>query len=192
MERSYPGFAARLQSAPQEAIQVVQGKKKKWDLPFLYWTAASLGLGIAVSGNDPAMLARLPEVDALVARALVLDEDWDDGAFHSFQVTYLGSKPGSTDYEAVTRHYNRALELSAGKSAALFVDYAEAVAVPRQDRSLFQELLQRALAVDPDANKERRLQNVLAQRRARRLRDRIDELFLNLEEPAAAPPGLQP
>ena len=40
----------------------------------LYWTAASLGLAIAVSPDDAALLARLPEVRALLDRALELDE----------------------------------------------------------------------------------------------------------------------
>ena len=42
--------------------------------------------------------------------------------------------------------------------------------------------LQRALAVDPDLNKDVRLANLVAQRRARWLLGRVDDLIL--EEPA--------
>ena len=54
---------------------------------------------------------------------------------------------------------------------------AEAVAVPNQDREAFEALMDKALAVDTEADPRNRLMNVLAQRRARWLREREDELF---------------
>ena len=47
-----------------------------------------------------------------------------------------------------------------------------------QRRAEFQSLLQKALAVDPDVRPEMRLVNLVAQRRARWLLSRTDELFL--------------
>ena len=55
--------------------------------------------------------------------------------------------------------------LSSGQHAALFVTYAEAVAIPNQDRELFLTLMNRALSVNPDLDPENRLLNLLAQRR---------------------------
>lgn len=49
---------------------------------------------------------------------------------------------------------------------------------PKQDRTAFMALLHKALAVDLDADPEHRLMNMIAQRRARWLLERIDELFL--------------
>jgi predicted anti-sigma-YlaC factor YlaD len=54
---------------------------------------------------------------------------------------------------------------------------AETVSVQKQDRAEFQSLLNRALAVDPDARPEWRLENILMQRRARWLLAQVDELF---------------
>ncbi len=56
--------------------------------------------------------------------------------------------------------------------------FAESVAVQRQDVDAFRELLERALAIDPDAQPERRLINLIMQERARWLLGRVDELFL--------------
>jgi len=189
LERSYPGFSGRLTADPAAAVSVIHNKKRKQqDLPFLYWTAASLGLAISVSKNDAAMLARIPEVEAMLDRALELDESWDHGAFHEFQVTLAGSKPGAPDEARIRRHYQRALELSGGKRGGLYVSLAQALAVPQQNRAEFTSLLNKALAVDPDENVEYRLVNLLAQRRARRLLERIDELFFE-EAPAPSPGG---
>ncbi len=151
----------------------------------LYWTAAALGLAIAVSPDDAALLARLPEVQALLDRAIALDETWDDGALHEFKVTLAGAAPGEPDVMRMTRHYERAVELSKGRSAGAYLAYAEAVSVPRQNAAEFRRLIEQALAVDPDADPKNRLVNLLAHRRARWLASRADELFLE-SAPAAA------
>ena len=190
LERSYPGFTAQLATDPEAAAaRILNRKKKQLDLPFLYWSAAALGLAVSSSRNDAAMLARLPEVDALLGRALELDESWDDGAFHEFQVTLAGAKPTTPDRSVIDHHYQRALSLSGGTSAGLYVAYAEVVSIPDQNRAQFRSLLAKALAVDPDAREEDRLVNLLAHRRAQWLLDRIDELFFEEEEPE---PGATP
>lgn len=185
LEVSYPEFGGRLVSDPSAAASVVDNRRKKrQDVPLLYWTAASLGLAISVSRNDAAMLARLPEVDALLDRAMELDESWDDGALHEFAIQLASTKPGAPDYDEMRRHYDSAVRLSGGKSASVHLGYAEAVSVSRQDRAEFTSLVNRALAVDPDGVPEKRLVNLLAHRRAQRLIERIDDLILEDELPA--------
>ena len=76
------------------------------------------------------------------------------------------------------QHFDRALELSAGKLAAPYVTYAEAVCVQQQQRTEFTKYLEAALAIDAYAVPEARLANLVAQRRARWLLGRIDELFV--------------
>jgi predicted anti-sigma-YlaC factor YlaD len=181
LEASYTGFRSKLEKDPRSAVPVL----KKQDLPLLYWTAASLGLAISASRDNVALLARIPEVEALLARALELDEKWRDGALHEFAIVLASAKTGQTDYGAMTRHYQRALELSKGKSAGLFVTYAEAVAVPRQQKGEFQTLLERAISLDLEDHKEMRLLNELAQRRARWLLSRIDDLILDTDDDQA-------
>lgn len=175
VEVDYPGFGAQLATAPERAANRL-GKKEN-DLPLLYWSAASLGLAISVSKGDPAMLARLGEVEALLNQALAVQEDYDSGALHEFAVTWTGAAPGNHDPERARRHYQRALELSGGQRAGLYVTYAMAVSVPEQNRAQFTDLLNKALAVDPDATPNERLNNLLAQRRAAWLLGRVDELF---------------
>jgi len=52
------------------------------------------------------------------------------------------------------------------------------VSVSVQDRAEFTKLLEQALAVDVERAPEFRLANILAQRRARWLLGRADELFI--------------
>ena len=140
-----------------------------------------LGLAISVSKDSAALLARLPEAQALVDRALELDAAWGDGSLYEFRLTLDAAAPGPKNYETMREDYERALELSGGSRASLFVAYAEAVSIPRQDVEEFRGLLDRALTIDPDADVEIRLPNLIAQRRARLLLDRIEDHFLELE-----------
>lgn len=173
----YPGILEELGVDPEAAVAAVGGRPER-DIELLYYTAASLGLAISSSRNEPALLARLPEVEAMLGRALELDESWNEGALHEFAINLEGAGLGSPDFAAIASHYARALDLSGGMRAGLFVTYAEAATIPTQDRDRFVELLERALAVDPDARPDERLLNVIAQQRARWLLENIDEFFL--------------
>jgi predicted anti-sigma-YlaC factor YlaD len=178
LEVCYPGFRNRLQVQPERAVQQVGSKGRAADVALLYWTAASLGLAVSADRQDTALLARMPEVDALLARTLQLDEAWNGGALHEFALTWSAARPGFPDERKIEQHYARALELSRGKRAGVYVAYAEAVSVRRQDRAQFQDLLHRALAVDLNADPDNRLVNTLAQRRAQWLLGRTEQLFL--------------
>jgi predicted anti-sigma-YlaC factor YlaD len=181
LEARYPGLTARLLTDPQGAVAAVDAKS----VPLLYWSAAALGLAIADSLDDAAMVARLPEVDALLGRALALDEDWQEGALHEFAIQLESARPlGGSDRATLQKHMDRALELSHRERASVYLAWAESVSVKEQNASEFRSLVDQALAVDPDRRPEIRLANLLAQRRARWLRSRMADLFL---EPGDAP-----
>ncbi|MCZ6778069.1 MAG: TRAP transporter TatT component family protein [Acidobacteria bacterium] len=179
LEEVVPGITEQLVGDPKAAAARVL---KSRDVPLLYWTAVALGLAISVSKDDAELLARLPEVEALLDRAMELDESWNEGALHEFQLTLASVRPGALDYERVRRHYERALELSRGTHAALFVSYAELVSVRQQDALEFEMLLDRALSIDADAHENLRLANLVAQRRARWLLGRAEDLILMEDE----------
>ena len=177
LEVEIPGVGAALARAPEKALARFDAEAAE-EVPYLYWSATALGLAISVSKRDPAMLARLPEVEALLHRGLALDESYDGGALHEFAMVWAEAIPGAAARADLDAHYRRALELSAGQRASVFVNYAVAKAVPSQDRALFDRLLAEAQAVDLEAQPEKRLLNTIAQRRARWLLARSDELFL--------------
>jgi predicted anti-sigma-YlaC factor YlaD len=182
LERSHPGFEIALLADPDKAVLVFDRKHKERDVPLLYWTAAALGLSISALRSEAAMLARLPEVEAMLDRALALDESWNAGALHEFKVTLAGAvQSGPVDAGILERHYKRALELSKGTSAGLYVAYAQAVAAPAQNKAEFKALLEKALTVDPDREPRERLATLVAQRRARWLLGRIDDLILEAD-----------
>ncbi len=191
IETRSPGFGNALRRNPSEAVAVFEPKRAAREIPLIYWTASSLGLAIGLAKDDAAMLARIPEVEALVERAAELDPDWDEGSLDEFQVTFAAAKPGGGDPATIRKHYERALSLSGGKRGGLFVAFAEAFAEPAQDLRLFKQMMERAEAIDIDASPRYRLVNSLAKRRAEWLTGRIDDLFL-IQDETSEPPGENP
>ena len=172
LEVSHPGFSTNL-----PAMVAVTTRD---DVALLYWTAAAWGAAIADSKDRPEFVAEVPQMAALIERALALDETFEHGAIHEFFINYEMARPGVKPADAVKRakqHFDRAVALSAGKLAGPFVTYAEAVCVKQQQHAEFEKLLKQALAIDADALPEARLVNLVIQRRARWLLAKADELF---------------
>jgi len=176
LETRHPGLEERLRQDPRPAVRDATAK----DVPLLYWTAVSWGAAIAVSKDKPALVAEQLIVEALIDRALELDPNYDFGAIDGFLISYEASRQGAHEEftERSREHFKRAVALTHGQLAYPFVALAETVDVKKQDRAEFESLLRRALEVDPDARPEWRLNNLIAQRRARWLLSRIDDLFL--------------
>lgn len=175
IEISHPGLRSELARDPVRGIRAVDNVQ---EVDLLHAAMAALGVAIGNAKQSAAMLARLPEVEAMLAQALALDEAWNAGALHEFGVSWYAARPGLFDRAALERHYARALMLSQGTRAGLFVAYAEGVSVRDQDRRQFEAVLDRALAIDLEARPEERLQNSLARQRALWLRTQTDQLFL--------------
>ena len=172
---------ARLSEALVRAPENALAGTTKDDVPFLYWTAASWGATINLGLHRPDLVVDLPSVRALVERLLVLEPDYDEGSVQeAAMLLYSLPEAMGGDYQTAVKHRDRAIELHGGRRASTWVSFASAVSVARQDREQFRTMLQKALDVDFDAEAARphRLANVLAQRRARQLLDRIDDLFL--------------
>jgi predicted anti-sigma-YlaC factor YlaD len=175
LDVNHRGFASAIRDGHREVL----ASARKADVRLLYWTAAAWAAAISVSRDRPDLLADQPLAEALIDRALALAPDFDHGAIHGFLIAYeparQGQEGGATDRSR--EHFNRQVALTGGRLAAPYVALAEAVSVQTQDRGEFDALLKHALAIDADEHPEWRLQNLIAQRRARWLLTRVDELF---------------
>jgi predicted anti-sigma-YlaC factor YlaD len=127
------------------------------------------------------MLAQLPLVEMIVNRVAELDETFENGAVPEFLITLEAARSGvklEDQEKAMRKHFDRAIEISKGKRAGTYVSFAENASVPVQNAAEFKSLLEKALAIDVDADPNTRLANIVAQRRARWLLAHMNELFL--------------
>ena len=175
LELNHRGITQRLQLLPDSAAREVKAK----ELPMLYWTAAAWGSAINLGKDRAELLADLGAVHALMERGLKLDEAYDGGAFHEAMILLqalpkdMGGSPDSARY-----HFRRAVELSKGQRASPYVTLAQSVSVLTQNRAEFRELLEKALAVDPNRDPNQRLATLVLQQQARQLLKREDDLFI--------------
>lgn len=175
-ELDYPGLTQRLQGDPESAVMELGVE----DVETMYWLSASWGTAISLGLGEPALVADFPAVQALMTRALELDEDFNRGVLHTAFITLESLEELGGSQERAREHFHRAVELSDELDASPFLSLAMGVSLVNQDREEFERLLEHALAVDPDEDPSIRLVNVMSQRRATLLLDQADELF---EEP---------
>ena len=175
LEVDFPGLRDRLRIDAPSALARTQRKH----VPLLFWTANAWGAAIALSKDDAELTADQASAEALMRRALLLDESYEHGSGHDFFILYEGGRASVGGSLAKARgHLEKSVALSRGGRAAPYVAFAETVSVASQDRGEFETMLKRALAVDPDGVKDLRLSNRIYQRRARWLLERADELFV--------------
>jgi predicted anti-sigma-YlaC factor YlaD len=175
LELKYPGIGAALRAdAPAAVARVTRS-----DVALLYWTGTAWGKAVSMSLDRPELIADLPAVSAIVRRALSLDESFNRGALHEVMVA-LESVPeamGGSPHRA-RQHFERAVALSGGASAGVYVSFARSVLVQQQQRAEFVRVLNQALDVDATREPSLRLANVLAHEHARFLLDHLDDVFL--------------
>lgn len=175
LELVRPGLSQKIRRDAGGALQVLMREH----VPLLYWTGASWGAAVNLGLDRPALVGDMPTVRALFDRALALDESYETGALHEVLISLEAMPEAMGGSPARAReHFERAVTLSNGQSAGAYVTLASAVSLPAQDRAEFVTLLELAIAIDPSVDRSRRLANLIAQKRARHLLSRVDDLFL--------------
>jgi hypothetical protein len=169
LDHQSPGFASALAS-PVPA-QWPHLKADQVDLA--YWAAASWGAWIALSKNDPDVVADLPLASRLAQLAWEAQPNYGAGSLASLMGSFEAARPGGSKPQAI-RYFDQAITLGAGKNAGPLVAKAEAISLPAGDRVTFEALLQQALAA---CARENNLQNSLLRERAQWLLENIDDLF---------------
>lgn len=144
-------------------LEGVSGKQ----LDALYSYAVGWLANLQATSEDWAAVADLPWVQAVLERALALDETYQSGAIHgylgilySLRPAALGGKP-----DEARAHFERAITLSDGKDLSIKVEYARRYARLVFDQELHDRLLTEVLNAPTEAHKYT-LFNVLAKKEA--------------------------
>jgi predicted anti-sigma-YlaC factor YlaD len=177
LDKKYPGFSGA--TVREGTLAAFLERLKKEDVPLVYWTAAGTLAAYSIDVFDFDLGSRIPDLTAMIDRAYGLDPDFNRGAIDEFYILLYAALPETLGGDAARAelHFQRALEKTQGLSAGPYVSYAQAVCVPAQDYGAFKANLEKALAVDPDADPETRLVNTLSRRKARYLLDTADNFF---------------
>ncbi len=176
LELDLPGFRERLATDPDAAM----ARATRKHIPLLYWTGAAWAAAFALDVNDAELSIRQTAIEKMMRRALSLDETWDNGSLHDFFISWEAGHASTGGSMAKARdHFAQAVRLSGGARLSPYVSLAESVSINENSRKEFEAVLTQALAIDLGKAPDQKLANVISQRRARWLLDRIDDLFVN-------------
>lgn len=151
----------------------------KNDVPALFWTAFGWGSYINITRSEIGAIADLPKVLAMMEYVRQLDATFYYGGPYLILGSIEGSMPkvlGGRP-ERAKEYFDRAAELTGGKFLLTYVYYAKTYAVQTQDQELFETLLKKVDDAPADLLPEARLSNAIAKRKAKLLREHINELF---------------
>ncbi|MBB5203164.1 hypothetical protein HNQ51_000457 [Inhella inkyongensis] len=162
---------ARARAHGQRALGV--GPLRLDQVALAHWTASAWAAQIALSKQSPEVVAELPQALALAARAYALAPEHGQGDLAALMGNLEANRPGGR-IDLARRYFAEAQALSQGRSAAIWVAQAEALAQPAGDRATFEAELQRAVAA---AQGQKNLVSTLMRERAQWLLQRLDDLF---------------
>jgi hypothetical protein len=148
------------------------------DAPMLMWAGQAWALGIAISLEDPDMVADLSAAVAIIEKSAELDERYENSAALAMMAIIKSDFPEAIggDPPRGRELFERALELTDRKILLIHLNYARTYAVRVGDRELFDSLLSEIIEAG-DVSPSNRLGNKIARRRAIRLRSQADDLF---------------
>ena len=178
LENDHPGFRdALLEGNPAPFL----AKMQKKDVPFLYWIAAAWFGALSQDNVNVGLSMRMPNAKLCLDRAYALDPDWGNGSLDELYIQVLASIPAELggSLEQAETHFKRALELAKGNSASPYIGWATTVLVNKQEKAEFIKMMEKALAVDPEKDPERRLVNTLAHERAAWYLKHLDDFFID-------------
>jgi hypothetical protein len=158
-------------------VAELEGVGKK-EIDPLYSYAVSWLSNLDATSEDWTAVAELPWVEAVLQRALALDETYEKGALHGYlgilnalRPPALGGKP-----DVAREHFERAIELSGGRDLSIKVEYARRYARLVFDQELHDRLLMEVLDA-PVEEPRMTLFNVLARQEAESLLASSREYF---------------
>ena len=155
-------------------------KFKRSDFDLLYWTAAAYGGAISTSGGNPKWIIDLPRVGKLLNEIVNTDSSWGKGSALVALISFNMNNPIISQFEAEKQSktlFLKAVKASSGNDMGPYVTYAESVSKSLQNRQEFIELLETALQIKVNSDKDLSLTNTISKNRAKWLLSNIDEFF---------------
>lgn len=170
--------ACGIQTMTYEAFENTLPDFDKSDLLSLFTLGQAWGGWIMANRSNADAIADLSRIEAIMKRVIDIDESYKDGApftylgtLSSFLPPALGGRP-----EEGKAFFEKALQLSSGKSLTAKVAYAKFYARNIFDRELHDRLLKDVITSDPYVEGYT-LVNIWAQEQAKSLLNEAEDYF---------------
>ena len=170
---------ARLDAQDTSALDAALRRASSADVPGLYWAAYAWAGWANLAKGDPDALAGMARAARVMERVRALNGGYQFGGPDLFFGVYYAARPALAggDVQKAKSYFESAVSRSEGKFLTAKLLYAQYQSVAALDPESFRRLLTDVLAADANALPEARLSNAVAQRKARKLLEKINDLF---------------
>jgi hypothetical protein len=169
---------AQLEGTPAQ-LDAALAKLDARAVPAMFWTASAWGKWIEHQLDDPARLAELPQVEALMRRVLALDETYYHAGAHVFFGVYYGGRAPmfGGDFVRSAHHFDEAARIN--RHHLLLVEVYRAQYLLRQmaDRVAFHAALTQVVDAPASSDADLSLANAIAKKKAKNLLALEETLF---------------
>lgn len=174
-----PALEKAAREGDEKKLQKELNKLDDEDVPGLFWVGYGWASAINLRQDDSDMVARLGVVEKIMSRVLELNDDYFDGGAHFFFGVLYASRPPmfGGDPERAKKHFDIAMKKNGTRNLMIPYLYARYYATQTQDREMFVKMMHRVETANLETTPDRRLNNTIAQKRARFWLDNIDELI---------------
>lgn len=179
-EARFPGFKSAVLGSDEEAIKSAVENLTANDVNACYWASAGALAAFSLDPLDPIALGSLKGPVAMLEKAASFDPDYSNGAIWDVLAQFYVSAPSDFggDYERGQYCYEQAMRASDGKTAGIYITYAECFCKPNGDREGYLKSLNEALKINPDDDESSRLMTIISQNKAKRLINTVDNYFI--------------
>jgi hypothetical protein len=171
-------FAAK-ENQPLDEFEKAIASFEPDDIDALFWAAFSWAGWINVSISDPQAFIDLPKVQIMMQKVLDMDETYFNGAPLLFFGSVWGMKPKMLggDPEKAKEFFERNLEITNNKFLLTYIYYARYYAEKTLNEEFFDECIKIVEDTPADVLPEFQLMNVIAKKKAERLKLMREDLF---------------
>ncbi len=151
----------------------------KDQIPALFWWSQCGAGWLLLNLDKLEALAAISKIEKSMDTVLKQDESFYFAGPHLFFGSFYGgrSKMLGGNPEKALAHFERGLELTQNKFLMFQIMYAKTYAVQSQNKEKFIELLSEVLKASTEGRPKQRLANQIAKIKAKKLLEKVDELF---------------
>lgn len=180
LDLAYPGFADAIRSSDEAKIKTALENCKRYDAEALHWAGAGILAAFAIDPLDSVSVQSVPGGVAMLEKVCALDPEYSGGAVWDILTKFYAGAPESLGggTEKAKEAYRHALALSNGNNPSVYLTYALSFCIPNQDGKGFDEAIEKALRVNPEAQPENKLQITISQEYAQWLKEHKHDFIL--------------
>lgn len=180
LEIKHPGFKAVLNGDDEKAIDSMLSTCGIEDVEHLYWAGSASLAAFALEPLNTEMGMLVYSGHAMLEKAGELNPSFNDGAIWEVLTKFYMAAPENLGggIEKGELAYKKAVQTSQGYTPSLYVTYATAFCIPKQDSKGFDEAIEKALAIDAKAKPEHTLMFTISQNYARWLKAHKEDFIL--------------